>query len=573
MAQVDWQKIFEISDFWAVKVAKEGIQRAKEKNKKLITVRCANTPTGVLHIGNANDVIRCYFIAKCIEILGYDVRVVFTSDDRDPIRGFPRIICDKEGNLVEFPEKLRKEYEQKYDAQPVCMIPDPFKCHSSWAEHFLSVYFRELEQLGITTSVRFEYYSPNILYFQGEWDSYVEKVLKEKEKVKEIYKEFKQHIREYAFSPICENCGKIGTTHVTEYDEKRRIVKYICEKRHLKKKTVEGCGYEGYCSIRQGKVDWYIEWAIDWAYFDADIEPMGKDHWVSSYRISPKFHKELFDKEAPIPVPYEFFTVNGQKMSGSKGNIYNLTEFLKMLEPEIVLYLYTKRPMTQRDIELKNLNLLVDEWDMLESKVFKTIDAIMQGEIVEEELKGKETSERRYASPEELVIYYLCMHGNLPKEKPTRIPYNFAAIIGQLLKDEEKIKNVLVRTGHISDDISSESFAKVLSRIEKATYWVKKYGPEILRINIVKKPSVKFRGTDKEIITEIISELESVENWIPDEIQTKIHSVISSKAKPKEFYPKIYRALLGKDRGPKLGTLLSVIGKDKALELLKNTIE
>ena len=48
-------------------------------------------------------------------------------------------VCDKEGNLVEFPEELRKEYEQKYDAQPVCMIPDPFKCHSSWAEHFLSV--------------------------------------------------------------------------------------------------------------------------------------------------------------------------------------------------------------------------------------------------------------------------------------------------------------------------------------------------------------------------------------------------------------------------------------------------
>ena len=562
------KKIFEISEFWAVQYAKEAIQRAQKKGKNFVTLRCANTPTGVLHIGNANDIIRNYFIAKCIEILGFKAKVIFTSDDRDPIRGFPPVICDKNGNLVEFKE--REEYEKKYDGYPVCLIPDPFKCHSSWSEHFLSVYFNELRKLGILEEIDFEYYSPNVLYHTGEWEEYVKKVLENKEKIKEIYKEFKEHIREYPFSVICEKCGRIGTTHVINYNPETGEVEYVCEKRHLKKKTVEGCGYKGRTTIRRGKVDWYIEWAINWVYFDTDLEPMGKDHWVSSWKISTKIVKEIFNFEPPIPVPYDYFTVFGQKMSGSKGNIINLTELLKLLEPEIVLYLYSKRPMQERDIGeiLKNLHQLVDEWDKLEEKVWKTKELLEKGEIKEEDLADpKKVKELNIANAEEFAIYYLCMKG-FPERKPVRVPYSFCAIIGQLLKDERKIRDVLLRTKHIPEDIDEKEWKRVLERIERAKYWIEKYGPEIYKIKI-EQGEVKLDDKDKETIKRIIEFLERNENWTIDYVQTEIHKIICETNDPKSFYKKLYKMFLNKEAGPKIGTLICVLGKDRSIEILQ----
>jgi len=577
MRNIDWRSIFEKSEFWAVQIAKQAIARAREKNKKIITVRCANTPTGVLHIGNANDVIRAYFVAKSVEVLGYNVRLVFTSDDRDPIRGFPKTIADKEGNLVEFKEK--EEFESKYDGFPVFAIPDPFRCHSSWSEHFISVYFKELERLGIITSIRFEYYSPNVLYHSGQWLDLVKKALDQKDKINEIYKEFKQHIREYPFAVICQNCGRIGTTHVTDYDPKTGRVKYICGSRHLKKKTVEGCGYAGETTIRFGKLDWYVEWAMDWAFFSTDVEPIGKDHYSSSWRISPKIAREIFGIEEPIPVVYEFFTVDGKKMSGSKGNVYNLTFFMKILENEVLLYhLYTRKPNVHREISLRNIHLAVNEFDEFENELWQQIDS------------GKITD---YTG---LSVYYLVFAGNPPTKKPIRVPYTFAAVIGQILlprellinthiplrelgislKEErvqlalQKIKEVLVRTGHIPKDIEEIEFYSIIDRVRKATYWAINYGPENYRIKISeKKEDMHLSEEEKELVKEIISIVENLGETINiDDLQTKIHSIIKEKTNPKQFYKKLYKMFLGKESGPKIASLISVIGKEKAKEIL-----
>jgi len=603
IGRINWRYIFENSDFWAVQVAKQGIQRAKEKKKETITVRCANTPTGVLHIGNANDVIRAYFIAKSIEILWYSVRVVFTSDDRDPVRGFPPIIADKEGNLVEFPLDLRKEFEEKYDGFPVFAIPDPFKCHSSWSEHFLSIYFNELKQLGIVDNIRFEYYSPNVLYHTGEWEKLVKIALDKKEKIKEIYQEFKEHIREYPFSVICQRCGRIGTTHVINYNPETGEVKYICGGRHLKKKTVEGCGYEGITTIRFGKVDWYVEWALNWVYFDTDIEPMGKDHYTSSWLISPKIIREVFEKEEPIPVPYEFFTVNGKKMSGSKGNLWNITEFLKIVEPEVFLYFYTKKPLVERDIELSNIHLLVKEFDDLENKVYKTIEKIENGEITLEKLKNsKYVSENNLATLEDLVVYYLITHGNIREKKPIRIPYTFSAIIGQVLlprallnktnkpllilweegleisrenieKSLNKIKEVLIRTKHIDKNIDEYEFYNIIDRIRKAGYWGMKYAPDYLKITInEKKENITLLENEKEVLRKIMELVENKEYMDIDILQTEIHNIIKEYTNPKEFYGKLYRILIGKEKGPKIGSLIAAIGKEKIIEILNKYI-
>jgi len=560
------KKIFEKSNFWSVQIAKEAIKRAEKKKKDLVVVRCAATPTGVLHIGNANELIRSYLIKISIEILGKKAKVIYTSDDRDPMRGFPLKIADKEKNLIEFKE--RNHYELHYDGFPVFAIPDPFKCHSSYSEHFVSLLFDELKSIGID---EIEYYSPNILYYQDKnWQKLVKEAMNKREKINKILSELKEHIREYPFAVICENCGRIGSTNVLNYDPETEEIEYLCESRRLKKKTVEGCGYKGKTKIRNGKLDWYVEWALDWKYFDADVEPLSKEHYVSSWKVSPKISREVFNQEEPIPVLYELFTINGKKMSSSKGNIYNINFFLKILEPEVfVYYLYTKRPFVQREITLSRINQAVDEFDKLEEEVFNSLE--------KEKLSQDEI--------DKIVNYYLSFFGKIPENKPVRVNYSFLAVIGQLLLPKElinnteiplikldpnllerydfvfsKIREILKRTGHIKKDLNNFEFYKIIDRARKASFWARNFAPSFLKIELnQKKEDLEFNNEEKEIlnfILNVIEDLDKEEKINLDDLQTKIHKKISEKLDSREFYKKLYKILIGKEGGPKISSLI-----------------
>ncbi|MEO2154914.1 MAG: lysine--tRNA ligase [Nanoarchaeota archaeon] len=584
---MNWKEIFEKSNFWAVQVAKQGIERVNKKNKNEVIVRCATTPTGVLHIGNANEPIRAYLVKKAIEVLGKKARVIYTSDDRDPMRGFPKKIADEEGELVEFKEK--EHFELFYDGKPVFSIPDPFKCHESYKEHFVNLLFKELKELGIE---EIEKYSPNLLYLNDEkWQELVKLAMDKREEVNEILKELKEHVRDYPFAVICEKCGRIGSTHVIDYNKETGEVTYVCESRHLKKKTIQGCGYKGKTTLKLGKLDWYVEWALNWTYFDADIEPMGKDHYLSSWKISPKIARKIFNQEEPIPVLYELFTIDGKKMSSSKGNIYNITFFLKILEPEVfVYYLYTKRPFVQREITLSKLNLAVDEFDKMENKAFELIEKVEKEGI----------NVLNQDDIDLLVNWYLSYIGNIPKKKPVRINYSFLAVIGQLLLPKEllektnislvkldinilekyngllnKIKEILIRTGHINENIDNFEFYRIIDRMRKASYWAKNFGPEYLKIELkTEKENIDFSEEEKEIIRFIIGVIEELKNKEKinlDEIQTKIHKKIAEKLNPRQFYKKLYKILIGKEGGPKISSLIAA-EKEKIKEILSRYI-
>ncbi|HIQ50644.1 MAG TPA: lysine--tRNA ligase, partial [Nautiliaceae bacterium] len=416
-----------------------------------------------------------------------------------------------------------------------------------------------------------EYYSPNILYYQDKnWQKLVKEAMNKREKINKILSELKEHIREYPFAVICENCGRIGSTNILNYDPETEEIEYLCESRRLKKKTVEGCGYKGKTKIRNGKLDWYVEWALDWKYFDADVEPLSKEHYVSSWKVSPKISREVFNQEEPIPVLYELFTINGKKMSSSKGNIYNINFFLKILEPEVfVYYLYTKRPFVQREITLSRINQAVDEFDKLEEEVFNSLE--------KEKLSQDEI--------DKIVNYYLSFFGKIPENKPVRVSYSFLAVIGQLLLPKElinnteiplikldpnllerydfvfsKIREILKRTGHIKKDLNNFEFYKIIDRARKASFWARNFAPSFLKIELnQKKEDLEFNNEEKEIlnfILNVIEDLDKEEKINLDDLQTKIHKKISEKLDSREFYKKLYKILIGKEGGPKISSLI-----------------
>ena len=117
-----------------------------------------------------------------------------------------------------------------------------------------------------------------------------------------------------------EACN-VNTTYAYDYDGDN--IKYRCE-----------YGHKGEMDIKSGngKLTWRLEWAARWKIFGVTCEPFGKDHAASggSYDVSSVISEEIFNYEAPYPVPYEWITLDGEAMSKSHGVFFTPEEWLKI---------------------------------------------------------------------------------------------------------------------------------------------------------------------------------------------------------------------------------------------------
>ncbi len=115
-----------------------------------------------------------------------------------------------------------------------------------------------------------------------------------------------------------------------------------------------GCGHAGWVSPFGGraKLGWNLEWAAQWSLFGVTIEPCGKDLSTAggSRDRSDAIAREVFEREPPLNVPYEFLNIGGRKMSTSKGRGAAAHEIAEVVPPEQLRLLFL-RPRPQTAIE------------------------------------------------------------------------------------------------------------------------------------------------------------------------------------------------------------------------------
>src|SRR3989338_1640767 len=258
-------------------------------------------------------------------------------------------------------------------------------------------------------------------------------VLEKKELAGELSNKYQESkSKDYIpFDAICSNCGVLA--NISGFDLKSKKVQFTCGGKSIKKKKSEGCGFEGEVPWSEGKLQWRFEWPAQWGICETNFEPFGKDHFEGSWKSGQEIAKRVYDFEPPIPYVYEFFLVNGEKMSASKGNVYIVQDMLKVIEPEVFLYFYTKRPGKQRDLDLKNVSLLVDDFEHVE-RVYFDVDK-------EENEKEKDNLKRSYFMAAE----------KLPKNLPARISYQFDGMVAQYYSDKNKILGLLENLKMIKD--------------------------------------------------------------------------------------------------------------------------
>jgi lysyl-tRNA synthetase class 1 len=478
--------------------------------------------------------MRGYLVAEALRDRGHEVQQVFTTDDRDRLRKLPRKLADLEWNVVGLGAVDAGALGRNL-GRPYTDIPDPFGCCVSYGAHFTEL----LRRSAAAVDVPMEIVSNTDLYESGAFDDATERVLKNRETAREVLSAFQDKVDdEYVpFFARCEECGNLTET-ITSIDLEGRTVEYVCEDVRAGEDTIDGCGHEGTATFQEGKLPWRFEWPAQWWALDVDFEPFGKDHAEGSWPSGKKIAREVFGLEPPVPMVYEWFTLNGDALSSSAGNLITVEEVLKLLEVDVLRYFFTKNPEKQRDFDVGRLDRLVDEFDRFEDIYFGEVDA-------DETETGR--AERAYP-----------MVTSDPEQRPIRIPYTFAAVLG--MTDNRELRVTMAqRSGHLPQTATADEIDAALERVEKARAWAVRTDNEFNYRLAETLPEIDLGADTEAALDELATFIESES---PDgaALQEEIHETARrNDVDVGAFFSAGYRLFLDESEGPRLGPFLAAM--------------
>lgn len=506
----------------------------KIKDKDLYTCASGITPSGTVHIGNFREVITTALVVKALKDKGKKTRFIYSWDDYDVFRKIP-------ANMP------KQELLQEYLRKPIVDVPDTFGCHKSYAEHNESEFEESMEQVGIDV----EFIQQAQMYRQCKYSEEMKKALQNKEKIKAIldqYRETPLGKTWYPVSIFCERCAR-DNTEITSYDSEY-LLSYICS----------DCKFKDTFDIRKkgiSKLTWRVDWPMRWHYENVDFEPGGKDHSTvgGSYSTAKEIVKEIWNKNAPYYVMYDFISVKGRggKISSSKGNVITLKEALEIYEPEIVRWLFAStRPNTEFAVsfDLDVINLY-EEFDRCERIYFG----------------GKTDKSQELVEKEKRIYELSCIE--IPKQLPLQMPFRHLTNLIQVNElNIEKTHKQLENEAKGGYDKK-----RLLTRITCTKNWIEKYAPDDFKFSIMEEPKIRLNESQKAIVNAFVTLLEN--NDLNDEELHKEFYTISEKhnIKAPEFFKLMYNIIISKDRGPKLASFIITIGKARAINILKKSLK
>ena len=316
-------------------------------------VNDSKTPSGTVHVGSLRGVVLHDAIRRAVAARGMEVHFRYGVEDLDPM--------DSQALLT--PDAVERAM-----GMPLTNVPAPEGSpHPNYARHFAGLFLETFEGLGI----RPELYWMSEQYLSGAMDPYIATSLDRAATILDIYATVSTVRHPPDWLPvhvICEACGRIGTTHATQWDG--REVSYECRPDLVTWAT--GCGNNGRVSPfrGQGKLVWNVEWAARWSLLGVTIEGCGKDLATrgGSRDRSDAISVHVFDRDPPINVPYEFLNIGGRKMATSKGLGAAAHQMAELLPPELMRFLFL-RHKPRRALEFDpggdTVPGLLDEFDRI----------------------------------------------------------------------------------------------------------------------------------------------------------------------------------------------------------------
>lgn len=466
------------------------------------------TPSGIIHMGGLKGPVIHDTLYKILKNKKADAQFMFGFDDFDPIDGLPA--------------DLQKTHTD-YMGFPISNAPAPVG-DGTFGEYYGNKMRSLFRALGIEGTI----YLGSDYYKKGIYNDSIKFVLDNAEKIKKVYEQtYNKTIstKWYPLQVVCPACGKLGTTKVTGWDGTE--VEFICAPDLVK--WAAGCGSSGKISPLNGraKMPFKVEWAVKWSVFNVTIEGAGKDHASAggTYDIARKILRDVFKKEPPLKLPYEFFLWNGKKMSSSKGLGLTGEELLEVLSPRVTRFLMIKtepnRAVEFNPKETEIIPKLYDEYQKAGEAASKS-----------------ETNETARA-------FELSQITSSEKLPPLR--FSVIAQLVQMPNMQDKIKQE-----------NLEDWAKY------AKVWIEKYAPESEKFLIQKdlpESAKNLSDLQKKYLSEIAQIIDK--EWIGDELQKEMYEITKRLNIPaKEAFAAIYNVLIGKDHGPRAAWLILSLNKE-----------
>jgi len=495
-------------------------------------VNDSKTPSGTVHVGSLRGPVILDVITRALRARDIETTLLYGVDDMDPM--------DAQALLT--PDAVDHEM-----GRPLAHVPDQAgDCHASYARHHAQTFIDTFARLGIRPD---RYYWMSDIYSTGEMDLFIRTALDRAPLVRDIYRRVANVQHPDAWHPIqvvCAACGKLGTTIVTQWDGQR--VFYECRPELVT--WARGCGASGWISPfgGTGKLGWNLEWAAQWSLFGVTIEPCGKDLSTAggSRDRADAIAREVFEREPPLNVPYEFLNIGGRKMSTSKGRGAAAHRIVEVVPAEQLRLLFL-RPRPNQAIEFDPdgsdaIPRLFDEFDRLA--------AATAGREVKGELPAGYEAVFRYSLFDPAV--------DLAAEAAAFRPaFSHLALLVQVPGVDVGAR-VEAEKGAPLDERES---AILVERLAAAHGWLEAYAPERARIVVrdALPPEAVALGEDQRVYLGALALAaerdapSSGEAW-----QDRIFSTAAEAALPAgRAFGAIYLAFLGRTNGPRAGWLLA----------------
>lgn len=512
--------------FWADEIVNEII----EKRKPPFIVNDWWTPSGMAHAGHIRTLLSHYGVYRGLTLHNHAAKFDYGFDDMDPMDGLP--------------PDLPPDFEQ-YMGLPLWKVPSPIEGHASLADYYASKYLEAMEDLGVNPG----HPRTSQMYLDGKFNDAITIALDRADDIRQIYVEFgaKRPDDWYPFQPICEQCGKVGTTYTFGWDGGK--VNYRCEPNMVK--WAAGCGYEGKVSPYDGtgKLFWKVEWPAKWFIIKTTYETGGKDHFTKNGTrdYARRIANVIFDTEEPIAHPHEFFLIGGKKMASSKGLGMSANETVHLLPPMLMRYLiYHIQP--KRQIEFSY------EGDAI-PKIFDDFDTAL----------GK------YHADPDSEIGRAIVYAHQSDEPLPKYVMRFSKMSFLIQMPHIEINKIAEQDK--GEPLTQSESNELAKRASYARRWLDQYADESAKFTLQEKlPDVELSEEQVKFLSEINRQF-AVIDWNGELVHSTLHEVKNNmELPPKTAFSAIYRIFLNRDDGPQAGWFLASLDKQFVLDRLQEAI-
>ncbi len=300
-------------------------------------------------------------------------------------------------------------------------------------------------------------------------------------------------------------------------------------------------------SVKGGnvKLGWKVDWALRWYVFDVDYEMYGKD-LIESAELSAKIVRKL-GGEPPVGFFYEMFLdENGQKISKSVGKGLTIDEWLRYGPLESLGWFIFQSPQKAKKLYFEVIPRSVDKF--LEAR----------------QEFGRTDGEERLDNPTWFVE-----HDKLDAGEDVGfeadISYSMLLNLVNVLNtdDKEVVWNYILRY----DADAEQNKAIIDDMIDRALRYYRDF---VLPTKEYELPAEEFMPA----LEQFRAFLADYDGNDAQELQSACYQAgKDNEVSMGKWFRTLYRLLLGQDRGPRVGTFVSVYGVDETLALIDKRLE